>query len=158
MSTSRSTLVMPSVLQWNVNDLKLAFLTFELGFIWSQLIIWHYRKLVSLLKRVTWQDTWLTIAGHNELMGIHDHLSTYGRPFITLQLTLTCKAAEYATVTLRVHEVDVTVVSIYMCRGVPWDPRKLLQVRQRCDEFVFLCSDFNSHHESCVQTLMGGPL
>lgn len=62
--------------------------------------------------------------------------------------SLSSRVAEYVAVTLRVQEVDVTVLSIYVRPGVHWDPRELIQVRQRCASIVLLCGDFNAHCES----------
>lgn len=58
-------------------------------------------------------------------------------------------AAQYAAeVTVTVHTVDTTVVSVYVRRGVVPDPRELIQLRRHCADIVFPCGDYNAHYES----------
>lgn len=42
--------------------------------------------------------------------------------------TFSSSVAEYVVITLRIHGVDATVLSIYIRPGVSWDPRELLGV------------------------------
>lgn len=46
-------------------------------------------------------------------------------------------AAEYAAVTISVHNVHPTIVSAYVRLGVVWDPRDLIHLRRLCAAIVF---------------------
>lgn len=56
---------------------------------------------------------------------------------------------EYAAVSVRVHSVDATVVSVYVRLGVVRDPSELVRVRWYRTDIVLTCGDYNARYESC---------
>lgn len=71
----------------------------------------------------------------------------------------TSEAAEYVTVTPRVHRVGVTVVSIFVGPETTWDPRELIQRRRNCPEIVWFAEILmhtTNHGATLVQVLLEG--
>lgn len=142
---------MPSVLQWTVNGLKT-----PLSNLRTRLRLDPIDSLVLQKAYLTTEEGHLTeyVTCHSKLQRPVGKLRTSNCVRKTMYHTalnlavFSPMAAEYAAVTLRVHGVDASVIPSYVRPGVPRDPRELLQVHRHCAKFVFLCGDFNSHHES----------
>lgn len=148
---ARTTLILPTVLQWNVNGLKA-----RLPDLRTHLHL-HSIDILALQETRVLNDEG-RLAGYVGYHSKTQHRDGRSRASLYIRKDIdhsplhldafTSEAAEYAAVTLRVHGVDATVVSIYVRPGTTWDPRELIQVRQHCAEIVFLCGDFNAHYES----------
>lgn len=149
--SNRRNSYLPSVLQWNVNGLR------------TRLPDLRVRVCESFPGVLALQEN-NSLPGECRISNYTEHHSKASRvngrskallyvraslQQITLDLDDLCTdIAEYAGVTVRPREEDITVVSVYVRPAVVWDPDAIRKIRQRCRGRLIICGDFNAHHTS----------